>query len=80
MLLDQINVAPEAVRIIVGNAVIPDLIKSAPNAEQVAPGCLFAGIPEFTPLLLAVGGGMQIGVAGMEVLRSLHSLRIVNPL
>jgi len=23
---------------------------------------------------------MQIGVAGMEVLRSLHSLRIVNPL
>ena len=37
MLLHQIDIAPEAVGIIVGNAVIPDFFKAAHNAEQMSP-------------------------------------------
>ena len=80
MLLHQVDIAPEAIGIIVGNAVVPNLVEAAHNAEQMAPGRLFAGIPELAPFLFAVGGGMEIGVAGMEILRRLHTLSVMNAL
>ena len=80
MLLHQVDISPEAVGIIVGNAVVPNLVEAAHDTEQMTPGCLLAGIPELAPFLFAVGGGMEIGVAGMEILRRLHTLSVMNAL
>ena len=73
MLLHQVDIAPEAIGIVVGNAVIPNLVEAAHDTEQMTPGCLLAGIPELAPFLFAVGGGM-------EILRRLHTLSVVNAL
>ncbi len=80
MLLNNIDIAPETIGIIVDHAVIPDLFKSIHDAEQVTPGGFFAGIPKLAPLLLAVGGCMEISMPGMEILRRLNSLRIMDTL
>ena len=80
VLFGQIDKAPVSVGIVVGHGVVPHLVKAAHDAEQMAPGGLFAGVPELAPLLLAVGGGVEIGVPGVEILRRLDALGVVDPL
>ncbi len=80
MLLHHVDIATEAVRIIVADIVIPDLFKAAHNAEEMAPRGLVTGIPELAPFLLAVGGGVKIGMPSVEIFCGLSALGIVNPL
>ena len=80
VLLDDVDIASEAIGVVVDHVVVPDFFKSAHDAEEMAPGSLVGGVPELAPLLLAVGGGVEIGVPGVEIFRCLDAFGVVDTL
>jgi hypothetical protein len=75
-----VGIAHEALGVIVGDGVVPDLREAAHNAEGVAPGSLLRGVPEPAPLFQAEGLGVEIAVTGVEVFRSLGAFCVVDAL